>query len=118
MSSEGALMYVALRRRWMSLLFYLVGLLILSRKQYVATDRVHPFSSFRRMINVSLISTESFTAGSGYFHLSLHFFSESTPCNTPLKPLLSNQGHLRYLQTLNMASGTALCMLNTFVLRL
>ena len=72
MSSEGALMYVALRRRWMSLLFYLVGLLILSRKQSMATDRVHPFPSFRRMINVSLIPTESFAAGSGYFHLSLH----------------------------------------------
>ena len=67
-------MYVALRRRWMSLLFYLVGLIIISRKQSMATDRVHPFSSFRRMIKVSLIPTESFTYGSGYFQLPLHLF--------------------------------------------
>ena len=74
MSSEGALIYLALRRRWMSLLFYLVGLKIISRKQSMATDRVHPFASFRRMMNVSLIPSESFTAGSGYFQLSLHLF--------------------------------------------
>ena len=58
----------------MSLLFYLVGLKIISRKQSMATDRVHPFGSFRRMMNVSLIPSESFTAGSGYFKLSLHLF--------------------------------------------
>ena len=51
MSSDGALMFDALRRRWMILLFSLDGLLMLSGKQSMATDRVHPFSSFRRMIN-------------------------------------------------------------------
>ena len=41
MSSESALMYVALRRKRMILLFPSVELLLLTRKQSMATDRVY-----------------------------------------------------------------------------
>ena len=101
MSSEGVLMYVALRRRWMSLLFYLVGLLILSRKQYMATNRVHPFSSFRRMINVSLIPTESSTYGSGTsnclfifsWKLALQYATEASALQPGTSSLFTNTEH-------------------------
>ena len=67
----------------------------------MATDRVHPFSSFRRMINVSLIPTESSTYGSGTsnclfifsWKLALQYATEASALQPGTSSLFSNTEH-------------------------